>query len=347
MDATVKQMLEGFGYGISNYTSSLGPDNAKIREAKRIYDDLVKKAEAGADVRAISMDSGFMRLGQLVGELASETPLSPGELAAYGDGIRADEIPPASVPAAGYRMAWDQLDAATKQKMKNYYDRIFAIEAKAENAVFFNTMLREDGVLLDMSREPLIEEAKKALAAAREAYSPTVNYQQGLAVKTYGAVGTVQELEFEGAKMAEMSNVEHEWDAQYLEVIGLLPACAQAIESFGPTDENVGKLRNSHVFMAEFMGLAWDDVFENERYLYFWENVAWDRLPAAKKARYAVTTPRAYADVLKNQFYEPFVKDLPAPVKSSERRVRFWGREYDAQEGMRLLGNPPRPEVTP
>ncbi len=347
MDATVKQMLDGFSYSIKNYKSSLGPDNPRIREAEEIYDTLMKKAEKGADVTAISTDKNFSRLGQLVGELASEKPLTREEIAAYGDEIRADEIPPASVPAAGYHMAWDQLDGPTREKMKKYYDRIFDIEKRAENAVFFNTMVMEDGVLLDMSREPLIEEAKKTVEKAKEAYSPTVNYQQKLAVETYGSVTTIQELEFEGTKMAEMSNVEHEWDALFLEVIGLLPACAQAIESFGPTDENVKKLRNSYRFMAEFMGISWDDVFENERYLYFWENVAWEKLPAAKKAIYAVTTPRGYADVLKKKFFNPYIKDEPAPEKNPERTIRFWGNEYDVQDSMRLLMEPPRPDIRP
>ncbi len=347
MDATAKQMLDGFSYSIKNYKSSLGPDNPKIKEAEEIYDTLMKKAEKGADVTAISTDKNFSRLGQLVGELASEKPLSREELASYGDEISADEIPSASVPAAGYHMAWDQLDGPTKEKMKKYYDRIFEIEAKAENAIFFNTMLMEDGVLINMSREPLIEEAKKTMEKAKESYSPTVNFQQKHAVKTYSSVKTIQELEFEGTKMAEMSNVEHEWDALYLEAIGLLPACAQAIESFGPTDENVKKLKNSYRFMTEFMGITWDDVFKNERYLYFWENIAWKKLPAAKKAMYAVTTPRGYADVLKKKFFDPYIQDEPVAEKNSERKICFWGNEYDVQDGMKLLMNPPRPEIMP
>lgn len=244
-------------------------------------------------------------------------------------------------------MAWQQLDEATKQKMKKYYDRIFEIEQQAENAIFFNTMLMEDGVLLEMSREPLIEAAKQALASAKQGYSPTVDYQQKLTAQTYAKVNTIQELEFEGAKLAELSNIEHEWDALFLEVIGLLPACAQAIEAFGPSAENVAKLKNSYRFMSEVMGITWEDVFKNQRYLYFWENILWKKLPAAKKAHYAVTSAKAYAAVLKNKFYDPFIKDEPVPRKNLAARVVFWGEEFEAGKAMELLMNPPRPMIMP
>ncbi|MFP4365116.1 MAG: hypothetical protein ACLFR1_14735 [Spirochaetia bacterium] len=347
MDPSVKQMLEGFSYAIKNYTSSLGPENPKIKEAKKLYNSLIEKAESGADITAISVDPNFSRMGQLVGELASEPALSDEELAKYGEEIQNDAIPAASLPAAGYHMARDQLDGPTQVKMKKYYDRIFEIEEKAENAIFFNAMLVEDGVLLEMSREPLIEEANKALEKAKEAYSPTVNYQQQHAVQTYSNVKTVAELEFEGTKMAEMSNVEHEWDALFLEVIGLLPSCAQAIEAYGPTDENVKKLKNSYRFMAETMGITWEDVFSNDRYLYFWENVLWKRVPFAKKAMYRVTSAKGYADFLKKKYFDPFIKDEEVPEKNPEQKVLFWGKEYDAQNVMKLLAGPPRPKVFP
>ncbi|MBN1534440.1 MAG: hypothetical protein JXA20_17330 [Spirochaetes bacterium] len=353
MDASVKQILEGFDYSVNNYADSLGPDNAKLREAKKLLEGLWKRAKEGADITAISTDPGFARLGALLGELASETPAkrpepaASGAVAGAGAGAAAGggEIPAASVPAAGYHLAYNALPPAAQEKQKKYYDRIFQLESQAENAVFFNTMLMEDGVLLRMSQEPLIESAKDTLEKSREAYSPTVDFQQKLAAETYARAETVAELEFEGTRMAELSNVEHEWDALFIEVIGLLPACAQAIEAFGPTDDNVGKLKNSYRFMAEFMGIGWEEVFANERYLYFWNNVLWPRIPAAKRAKYAVTTPEGYRDVLKGHFFDPYIKDEPAPKKNPDRKIRFWRKEYPVEEVMRLLENPPRPVI--
>lgn len=349
MDPVAKQMLDGFSYSVKNYTASLGPENAKLKEAQQCLSRLEKKAEAGSDVAALAGDPDFARLGQLVGELAmekppakkTETPAAAAPAAASGG------IPPASLAAGGYHIAWQQLDGASQQKMKKYYDRIFEIEKKSENAVFFNAMLMEDGVLFAMAREPLLEETKTAQEKARAAWSPTVNFQQSLALKTYAAAQTAQELEFEAAKMAELSNVEHEWDALFLEVIGLLPACAQAIESFGPDRESVDKLKNSYRFMAEVIGVTWDDVFKNERYLYFWNNVAWHILPAEKKKMYAVKTPLEYAAVLKEKFFDPYVKDEPVPRKNPESKIRFWGREYNPADALKLLHNPPRPVIEP
>ncbi|MEN8208347.1 MAG: hypothetical protein ABFR50_03760, partial [Candidatus Fermentibacteria bacterium] len=224
--------------------------------------------------------------------------------------------------------------------------RIFELEEEAENALHFNTLLVEDGVLLNMTREPLIESAKETLKHAETVYSPTVDYQQELAVKTYPEVSSIAELEFQGTLMAELSNVEHEWDALFIEVIGLLPACAQAIEAFGPTDDNVAKLRSSHRFMPEFMGITWDEVFADPRYLLFWNNVFWPRVPAEKRTKYGVNSAEGWRDLLKEKFYDPFVKDEPAPEPDSAKAfVRFWREEYPVHEALDLLNAPPRPVI--
>jgi hypothetical protein len=345
MDVSVKQILDSFEFSIKNYISSLGPENKKILEAQQRLERLKNRAEAGADITKISTDEDFSKLGMLIGALASEPPLSEEEQAKFQNEIE-EEIPPASIPAAGYHMAYNALPPEAREKMKPYYDRIFQIEQQAENAIFFNTMLMEDGVLLRMSQEPLIKIAEEALEKAKEAYSPTVNFQQKLTKETYKQVETIPELEFEGTKMAELSNVEHEWDSLFLEVIGLLPACAQAIEAFGPTEDNVQKLKNSYKFMAEFMGISWEDVFQNERYLYFWNNVFWPKVPPEKRAMYAVSSPEGYRDVLKRKFFDPFIKDEPVPQKNPEQKIHFWGKDYRIKDVMKLLQNPPRPDIS-
>lgn len=348
MDSTLKQMLDGFRFSISNYTSSLGPKNKKLNRAKELLDKLQEKAENGADMVKISMDPLFSETANILGELASEPPLPPEEIEAMvarGEMSEGDEIPPASVPASGYHMAFDSMPPEQREKQKVFYDRIFELEEKAENAIHFNALLMEDTVLLDMSSIPLRESALETLEKAKKAHSPTVNYQQKLAAETYEGVRTIPELEFEGTKMAELSNTEHPWDALYLEVIGLLPACAQAIESFGPNKESIEKLKNSHRFMAEFMGITWDDVFEDPRYLLFWNNVFWPRVPPAKRASRGAFSAEAWRDMLKKKFYDPFVKDIPVQSNPEKATVRFWEKEFSSNEVLDLLNDPPRPEI--
>ncbi|MBD3278822.1 MAG: hypothetical protein GF388_11030 [Candidatus Aegiribacteria sp.] len=351
MDSTVKQMLEGFRFSVENYASTLGPDNEKLAEARKIIDSLYEKAEQGADVAAMSSDPNFARIGMLIGELASEEPAAAppsmetpsaetsGETAAGG-------VPPASVPASGYHMAYDSMDPATREKQAPFYQRIFEIEEEAENAIAFNTMLEEDGVLLEMSRQPLLQTAEETLQQAAEVHSPTVDHQQELAARVYGEVKTLEELEYQGTKMAEFSNVEHQWDAQYLHVIGLLPACAQAIESFGPTEENVEKLKRSHRFMADFMGITWEEVFKDRRYLLFWNRVFWPKVPPEKRKKYGVNSAEGWRDLLKKEFYDPFVKEEPPVEPLPDRsRIRFWRNEYSSFQTLELLEKPPRPQV--
>jgi hypothetical protein len=243
-------------------------------------------------------------------------------------------------------MAYDSMGSAAREKQGKYYSRIFALEEQAESAVHFNTLMVEDGVLLEMSREPLIEAAEQTLAQAGEIHSPAVDYQQKLAVRTYEEAQTVAELEFQGTLMAELSNVEHAWDALFVEVIGLLPACAQAIEAFGPTDDNVRKLRNSHKFMPEFMGITWDEVFADPRYVLFWNEVFWPKVPAEKRAKYAVNSPEGWRDLLKEKFYDPYVKDEPVTKPDPGiAHVRFWRKEYPVHETLELLNDPRRPEI--
>lgn len=349
MDSVLKQMLDGFRFSVDNYRSTLGPDNEKLKRASELIDQLYSKAEEGADIAKISMDPSFAEVGALIGELASEKPVAAPAPApdAFGTSAEsADGVPPATIPAAGYHMAYDLLPPQAKEEQAGYYGRIFDIEERAENAIHFNTLLAEDGVLLEMSREPLIGKARETLESAAEVHSPTVNYQQNLAIEEYAKVKTVTELEFTGTMMAEFSNVEHSWDAMYIEVMGLLPACAQAIEAFGPTDENVAKLRNSRRFMADFMGITWDDVFRDERYLLFWNEVFWPKVPQAKREKYQVDSAGGYRNVLREKFYDPYVKDDPPVASDSTKsRVRFWRSEHPSCETLKLLGDPPRPAV--
>ena len=349
MDATVKQILDGFRFSVSNYASSLGPENEKLARSRELVESLYTKAENGADIMAISMDPDFSEVAVLMGELAAEPPLPPGEQASMstaGTSSSDSEVPPASVAAAGYHFAYDSMGPAARENQEKYYSRIFELEEQAGDAVHFNTLLVEDGVLFEMSREPLLETAKQTLKQAEEIHSPTVDYQQRLAMKTYAEVESIAELEFQGTLMAELSNVEHEWDALFIEVIGLLPACAQAIEAFGPTDDNVVKLRNSHRFMSEFMGITWDEVFADPRYLLFWNKVFWPRVPAAKRERYKVNSAEGWRDLLKENFYDPFVKDEPVPQPDSTKaRVRLWREAYPVHEALDLLNSPPRPDI--
>ncbi|MFO7625663.1 MAG: hypothetical protein R6V62_00225 [Candidatus Fermentibacteraceae bacterium] len=347
MDSTLKQMLDGLGFSIRNYESSLGPRNGKLIEAKQLLDGLVASAESGADMAGICMDPGFAQVAALIGELASEPPLPARELEAMkGESEAVDGIPPAAVAAAGYHMAFDSLPPGEREKQKIFYDRVFELERQALNALHFNTLLMEDTVLLDMSRIPLRDAALATLEQAESIFSPTVNFQQRLAASTYERVSTLTELEFEGTKMAALSNTEHQWDSLYIEVIGLLPACAQAIESFGPNDDSIAKLKNSHRFMAGFMGITWDDVFSDPRYLLFWNNVFWPRIPGEKRLLHNVTTPEGWRDTLKTKFYDPFVKDEPPLRHDPEKaRVRFRGREYSSGETLDVLNDPPRPNI--
>jgi len=347
MDSTLRQMLDGLGFSLRNYESSLGPRNGKLIKAKQLLFGLVARAESGADMAGICMDPGFAQVAALIGELASEPPPPPEGLDALKDEPReTDGIPPAAIAAAGYHMAFDSLPPGERERQRVFYDRIFELERQAENAIHFNALMMEDTVLLDMSRIPLRDSAIATLGQAESVFSPTVNFQQRLAAQTYERVSTVTELEYEGTKMAALANTEHQWDALYIEVIGLLPACAQAIESFGPNDDSVAKLKNSHRFMTEFMGITWDDVFNDPRYLLFWNNVFWPRVPAEKRLLHNVTTPEGWRDTLKTKFYDPFVRDGP-PIRRDPKkaRVRLWGRDYPSEKTLDLLNDPPRPDI--
>ncbi|MCD4702332.1 MAG: hypothetical protein K8S24_10800, partial [Candidatus Aegiribacteria sp.] len=123
-------------------------------------------------------------------------------------------------------------------------------------------------------------------------------------------------------------------------------ACAQAIEAFGPTDDNVAKLRNSHRFIPEFMGITWDEVFADPRYLLFWNKVFWPKVPAEKREAYGVNSAEGWRDVLKEKFYDPFVKEEPVPkADSSKALIRFWEKVYPVHEALDLLNDPPRPVI--
>ena len=338
MDNMVKQILEGFSYSVSSYSSSLGQDNAKVQRAVELMQAITTLAENGADISTITMDPGFGELGALIGALASE-PVPENIEAAPSP------VPAAGVAAAGYHMAWESMDESVRSSQEIFYNKIFAIEDESEDAIHFNTLLLEDGVLFEMARQPLVKIAEETLKQAETIYSPTVNYQQQLARETFTSATTVAELEYHGTLMAELSNVEHVWDAMFIEAIGLLPGCAQAIEAFGPSEDNVAKLRNSHRFSAEFMGITWDSVFDDPRYLLFWNKVFWAAVPADKRAKYNVSTAEGWRDLLKTKFYDPFVKDEPAvspdPAKAE---IIFWNKNYSVHNTLDLLGKPPRPE---
>jgi hypothetical protein len=349
VDSVLQQMLGGFRLSLDHYAGTLAPDNAKLLKARSLMTSLTEKAEQGADLAAVSMDPDFAALGMLLGELAAEPPAPAGAVPAAPGGAQpasTSGIPAASLAAAGYHMAWSALPPDAQAKQRPYYDRIFAIEGAAPDAAHFNTLLEEDGVLLEMARDPLVDTARETLAQAEALHAPTILHQQRLAMETYTRCGSRAELEYRGTLMAETANVEHEWDSLYIEVMGLLPACAQAIEAFGPNDESVAKLKASYRFMADFWGITWEDVFEDPRYLLFWREVFWPRVPEAKRQMYGIRTPEGWRDLLKGTFFDPFVKDEPQVASDpAKARVTFWRSEHPTREVLDLLENPPRPDV--
>jgi len=142
MDATVKQILDSFRFSVGNYTSSLGPDNEKLKRAKELVESLYAKAEDGADMMAISMDPEFGCVGALIGELAAEPVLAPEEqvsISAEGSAASDGAVPPASVAAAGYHMAFDAMDPSVREKQRKYYSRIF--ELKRRLRMLFTSIL--------------------------------------------------------------------------------------------------------------------------------------------------------------------------------------------------------------
>ncbi len=146
MDSTLKQMLESFRFSIKNYSSSLGPNNEKLNRAGELIEKLWEKATAGTGMAELTMDPLFAETAGLIGQLAGEPPLPPNEIEAMvqsGEMKEEDDIPPASIPAGGYHMAFDSLPSEQKEKQRVYYERIFSIEEEAENAIHFNKLCKD------------------------------------------------------------------------------------------------------------------------------------------------------------------------------------------------------------
>jgi hypothetical protein len=92
--------------------------------------------------------------------------------------------------------------------------------------------------------------------------------------------------------------------------------------------------------------MTWDEVFRDPRYLLFWDNIFWPRVPRQKREDYGVHSALGWRDLLKEKFYDPFVKDEPPVTADSSRsRVVFWRRELPSEQVLDQLREPTRPEV--
>jgi hypothetical protein len=69
-------------------------------------------------------------------------------------------------------------------------------------------------------------------------------------------------------------------------------------------------------------------------------------VPDEKRKKYEVNSAEGWRDVLKEKFYDPYVKDEPVPKPdTNQARISLWGKEYTVHEALDLLNDPPRPVI--
>ncbi len=59
-----------------------------------------------------------------------------------------------------------------------------------------------------------------------------------------------------------------------------------------------------------------------------------------------MNSAEGWRDLLKEKFYDPFVKDEPVPQPDpAKAHVRFWRKVYPLHETLDLLNDPQRPVI--
>ena len=212
MDAIVAQIIGGYRTALGMYEGTLGPTNAKLRQAQALFAELEKLAERSADVAAFTTGAAdkLGRVGMLIGELASEKPAPPS--------ASSSNVPPAvAQAAAGYHAAFASVRGQPHlPETRKVYERVFAIEAASATPVAFQRALAEEGLLVAMARVPAIENAQNQLEGARGLSLPVMARCHETLVERLGTAKSAQEVEHEATHAAELSEIESAWDATFL-----------------------------------------------------------------------------------------------------------------------------------
>lgn len=365
MDPQIEQILNGYKTALDSYANTLGADHPQLKEARSALKNLEEKASEGAGLMELSTQPEFTGLGQMIAGLATAAPAgnagatSGTEAGAGAVSSVPDQPPefddsqgppPASVAAWGYHKAWEGLGAEGQNKMKPYYDRIFALEETSADALDFHIALAEDGVLLRMSVDPMVAESKKVLEQVEEVHSPPVVHHHQELGRIIPGVASEAELEFETNRLAELQNIEVEWDAAFLQIMGQLPTAISALENYGPgkDDINIRRVLRADEMNRQFLGLDYDALHANLRYWQFYQGVIWEKYAPEKKEKFGLSS----ANELQQHFFtyleqcrQQYPPEDTAVAGKERRNLRFYDEELDVDEFGARYFHPPRPKI--
>ena len=347
MDAAIAQIISGFGPGISVYEGNLGTDHPLILEAKTLLSEMEEIGEGAGDI------GGFMaqaqdkmtRLGQLMGELATAKPQ---EKAEPGNGSRATD-PVVAQMVSAYRAGFNALDRSDPFNAGQVacYERIFDLASQAENALHFQRLLVESGVLIEMPRDQQIATSKKTLEMYREKKlsAPVMKTHYRLLDEAMTEVKSGAEIEFAANLLVEYNAAEQQWDGiiqHYMtkaidETVGLL---------MDPSEEQQKNVENATRFVAEFFGIGWDEMFAVPRVWDYWQMV-FEASKSTWQQDRNCETPEQARDFI-TAMNTAVMKDR-APVEvgpaANQTGFLFWGETVSLDHLMDAYDKPPRPKV--
>ena len=355
MDASIEPIIAGYRTGIDSFTSTLGADHPKVIEAAAALAELEAIGERSADVMAFMGAAGAQmeRVGTLMGELGSATP-APGAGAAAADGTASPgELPSAKQVARAFHMAYDQMDksAAANQSVVAIYERIFAIEAGAENAAVFNRRMAEEVIYAHLARLPQLDTAREAIRHIRdnELAQPGLVYHYELLAAAMERATSATEVEYEVNLLVEYNAAENEWDTIFCHYA--IKAIAEVAGFYMDASlEQQQNVETAYRFVADFFGRDWNSMWQCPR---VWEQ--WCMIFAKSKSAWVSERGCGTAEEARDfhtRTFEGIMQNRKVAVESvalgppeRQQGFRLWSQEVHMDQLLDAYRAPARPPV--
>jgi hypothetical protein len=263
MNQDIKTFLDSYENMVGMYEQKVAPDNQKLREVKNHLGEMARLGESCSTIsefmERVSARDMMNIFTKLLTELAGESlkrERKSGEA----------KMPSARELAVGYHKSYEAIrDIAKKPRTQAVYDRIFALEEESGSAIELLRRMSEEGLVIKMTTEPLIETTAPLVMQAEDLSLPSMAFHHERVIEAAEKAGNSIELEYETQKLVELNRAELMCDTMLCNDLVYLLGNAVSSYLMSPTGENRQYVENCYAFVADFFGIDINGLFDIPR----------------------------------------------------------------------------------
>lgn len=193
-------------------------------------------------------------------------------------GSTAARVPTAQEAARAYHLAHDALDRGDPalDSTRRVYQRIFELEAAAGSGPTFLRLMAEEGIYVQLAREPQIAVAQKGLSHCRDLSQPHLEHHYRALLDALHRSRSPTEVEYELERLGEYAAAESAWNDVFLRYAVKAITAAASLQA-DPGEARRQTAAASYRVVCNLFGRDWDAMFQTSRVWDFFCKVMFTR----------------------------------------------------------------------